>query len=334
MQGIERELARELAEKFEFDIKSVIPYRDTFIIDTGSGKKILKRTSMSPERVDFIHGAKEHLYKNGFKNIDRYICDESGKPFMDVNGEIFLITDFIEGRECNFLLREDMVKATKALALLHKASRGYTAEKVQSPWDETGKLPVNFTKRLEEIKKLKKAAKKGKSLFDFIFLQHVDYYYELGEETLKELNSSGYLKLCEESRREGIICHHDYMHSNIICSEAGLSVINFDFCCYELKIYDLSNLIRRKMRKCSWDLDEAGIIIDKYNEIEKIDDTDFLVMKLLIQFPQKFWRVTNKFYNSRRSWSEKIYIPKLQEVIDEIEPHRRFMERFDELKPK
>ena len=54
-------------------------------------------------------------------------------------------------------------------------------------------------------------------------------------------------------------------------------------------------------------------------------------MKLMLAFPQKFWRVVNRYYNSRRSWSERSYVTKLQEVIDEAEPHRKFMEEYAKL---
>lgn len=58
---------------------------------------------------------------------------------------------------------------------------------------------------------------------------------------------------------------------------------------------------------------------------------EFLVMKYILQFPQKFWRVANRFYNSRRSWSEKSFVSRLQEVVDEIEYHKQFIERYEDI---
>lgn len=329
-----QDIDREIVEKYDLNIASVSPYKDAYIIGCNKGKKVLRKVGLSSDRVGFVHDAKEHLYKNGFTNLDRYLCTLEGKPYVELNGSTYVISDFIDGKECNFSCREDVVKSSRALAALHKASRGFKPQVYLKTRDELGKLPFSFAKRLEEIKKLKKIAKKGKSKFDYLFLKYVDYFYDLGENTLEQLASSRYEELCEFTREAGIICHHDYTHTNILCSEKGVSVINFDFCCFELKVYDIANLLRRKMRKCNWDVKEAAVILREYQSIEALTEDDFQIMRLILQFPQKFWRVVNKFYNSRRSWSEKGYVSNLQEVIDELEPHRKFMEQYERLAGK
>lgn len=326
-----QDMDREITEKYGFNVSGVSPFKDAYIISSSAGRKIIKKTELSADRIEFVHGAKEHLAQNGFTGVDRYVCTVEGRPYIDVNGSYYTVTDFTEGRECNFSSREDVVKSSRALAELHKASRGYTPPPSLKIREELGKLPLYFGKRLEEIKKLKKIAKKGKSKFDYLFLQYVDFFYDTGERTIEELMNSRYTELCEYTRREGIFCHHDFTHNNIIYNDKKVTVINFDYCCFELKVYDIANLIRRKMRKCDWDMDEAVIMLREYQKIEKLTEDDFIIMRLMLQFPQKFWRVVNKFYNSKRSWSEKSYASKLQEVIDELGPHGRFMKRYDEL---
>jgi hypothetical protein len=52
-------------------------------------------------------------------------------------------------------------------------------------------------------------------------------------------------------------------------------------------------------------------------------------MKLILQFPQKFWRVGNRYYNSKRSWAERVFTEKLEEAIDEIDNHKKFLENYE-----
>lgn len=326
-----QELDKEISEKYNLDISGMSSFKETYIISSSKGRKVLKKTELSPDRIEFVHGAKEHLYNNGFVHLDRYLCTVEGKPYMEINGDHYVVSDFIEGRECNFASREDVIKASRALAQLHKASKGFILPVPLKTRDDLGKLPAYFGKRLEEIKKLKKVAKKGKSKFDYMFLQYVDYFYNLGEKTIEQLAVSKYVQLCEQTRKDGILCHHDYTHSNILCADKGITVVNFEFCCFELRVYDIANLLRRKMRKCDWDPREAEVILREYQSVEKLTEVELQIMKLILQFPQKFWRVANKFYNSKRSWSEKSYAAKLQEVVDELEPHKKFMEKYDEI---
>jgi len=326
-----QEAGSQAADKYGFEITSLTPFKDAYILNTPAGRKLLKKSLLSPERLLFVHGAKEHLFKNGFANTDRYLCTKDGLPYFEVGSDIYTLTDFIEGNECNFGDRGDIMLASRILANLHKASRGYAPPQNCIPRDDLGKLPFFYQKRLEEIKKLTKVAKKGRSKFDYMFLDCVDYFYSEGEEAISHFPDSRYGELVKAARQERGFCHHDYTHHNIVVSGSGITVVNFDFCCFELKAYDLANLLRRKMRKCNWDINEAGIIINEYRSIESLSSDEFILMKLMLQFPHKFWRIINKYYNSKRSWSERSFIIRLQEVIEESTYHRQFLSRFDSL---
>lgn len=325
------DIDREITDAFELDVKSAVPFRDFYIANTSSGKKIIKKTRLSAERIQFVHEAKEHLFKSGFQTIDRFLCTKEGYPYALSSGNCYTVSDIIEGKECNFDDKKDVIRASAALALLHKASAGYVPGVKATLQSDLGNMPGYFRKRLGEIKKLRKTADRRKSKFDYMYLDHVGYFCEIGERVLEELNRSSYQKLVEKCMQERSFCHHDFTHHNIILGDNKTSIVNFEFCCYELKIYDIANLLRRKMRKCNWDVSEARTILREYQKYGEITNEEFYVMKLMLQFPQKLWRVANRFYNSKRSWSEKGYIARLEEVIDEIKPLERFIERYDTL---
>ena len=327
MQGMDR----EIADNYGMEIRSIIPYKDTYMLNTSKGRKVLKKMPFSPERILFVHGAKEHLANNGFCDIDRYLGTLGNEPYVTFDNSNYVLTDYIEGHECSFDNDNDVQKAAMLLACMHRASRGYSAANGCKVQDDLGKLPTYFNKRLEDIKKHKKQAKRGKSKFDHLFLEYVDYFNNIGENAVMELAKSGYNKLVNRTREEGLFCHHDFTHDNIISGDNRLSIINFDYCCFELKVYDIANFIRRKMRKCNWGIEKAAMIIEGYCSVEPISSEEFFVMKLILQFPQKFWRVVNRYYNSRRSWSERSFVSKLQEVISETEPHKQFLEKYEKL---
>lgn len=324
MQGLDR----AIAVNYGLVIKNLVPYKDTWLAVTQQGRKILKKIQFSHERLKFVHGAKEHLIKRGFAGVDRFISTLSAEPYFTFNNSCYTLIDFIDGREINLDNDSDVKKAAIALAELHSASRGYIAPAGCKVQDDLGKLPFYFNKRLEDIKKLKKQAKKSTGRFDQLFLQYADYFIDIGEKTVLELAASNYGRLVEKTRNDGLFCHHDYTNHNIITDGERIFVTNFDYCCHELKVYDIANFIRRKMRKCGWDISKSEIIITAYNAKEKLDSDDIELMRIILQFPQKFWRVVNRYYNSRRCWSEKSFTGKLREVIDEAGPHKKFMEDY------
>ncbi|WP_265445938.1 CotS family spore coat protein [Acetivibrio straminisolvens] len=327
MQDIDKELSRI----YDFNIDKIYPLKNHYIIETSEGKKVLKNVNCSPERIMFVHGAKEHLYNNDFKNIDRYLYNKSGSPVSLINGGLYTVSEAVEGRECDFNNRDDVIRASKTLAMLHKASKGYIPPQNSIVRDDLGKLPEYFNKRLEEIKRTKKMAQREKGKFDYLILEYIDYFYELGEDALERIHNSMYFDVVKKTREDRLFCHHDYTHCNIICTDSETSVINFEYCSFELKVYDVANLLRRKMRKCNWDIDEAMVIIDAYTSIEPISKDEFEILKIMLQFPQKFWRVVNRYYNSRRIRREKSFVARFNEVIEEIEYHKKFLNEFNKI---
>jgi spore coat protein I len=324
MQGMDR----VVSEIFGLETRSLVPYKDTFMVVTSQGRKVVRKVPFSPERLLFVHGAKEHLAENGFKGIDRYLCTVDGQPCFSFDNNNYTLTDFIDGRECSFENDGDVKRAAVALAEMHRASRGYRAPGGCKVQDDLGKLPGYFSKRLDDIRKMKKQAKRGKGRFDQLFLEYVNYFCELGEGALEELNASGYDGLAERTKEEGLFCHHDYTHHNILLDAEKVTIVNFDYCCFELKVYDIANFIRRKMRKCEWDFSKTGLILDSYRAVEPLSNEELAVLKTILQFPQKFWRVVNRYYNSRRSWSERSFVARLQEVVDETGPHGEFIKQY------
>jgi CotS family spore coat protein len=326
------EIDKAIVENFGLDIKGVTAFKDTLILDTSVGKRVLKKTSLPGDKILFIHGAKEHLFRNDFTRLDRYLCTTHGEPWITVGDYNYTLSEYIDGRECSFENRSDLEDASKLLASMHKASRGYIPPENSTVHNELGRLPLSFQKRADEIKKLRKVAKKGKSKFDYLFLDYVDNFYDTAQDAINMISQSNYDIIADRAKTESsTLCHHDFTHSNLICNNSGMHITNFEFCCFELKVYDIANLIRRKMRRCNWDICEAKIILDNYRSIEEISEDDFFMMRIILQFPQKFWRVANKYYNSRRSWSEKNFILRLQEVIDEIAYLKPFLDKYDSL---
>lgn len=325
------ELQKEISQEFDLKVTNIIPFKDFFIIDSSVGKKILRKINFSPERIWFIHGAKEHLFRNNFCNIDRFICNKEGLPYLNVDDTYYTINEFIQGRECDFDKKEDVIKASIALAQMHISSRGYMPPEKCMVKDDLGNLPAQFLKRLEEMKRIKRVAQKEKGSLDYLILQYIEYFYNLGQDAVNLIIDSSYNDLVEKTRREKLFCHHDYTHSNIILNNNETHIINFSLCSFELKVYDIANLLRRKMRKCNWDIKEAKVIIDAYRSVEAITEEEFNVMKIMLQFPQKFWRVVNKYYNSRRCWRDRTFERNFEEVIKEIEYHKKFINKYDYL---
>lgn len=305
--------------------------RDIVRVDTDKGIKLIKKINFSDERVLFIHEFKEYLNIKGFKYTDRYSLALDGKPYVSVNGEAFVVTDWIDGRECDFNKAIDIKLATENLAVLHKYSLGFIPAENIKPRSELGNLPEILIKRVKELSKFKKVAQKSSSKVDYLFIKNIDYFIERGLSSLKIINSPVYFGLVEKSEKQKQVCHHDYSYHNVAFNkENNLYILNFDNCCYDISVYDIASFLRKVLGESEWSAEVAWNVINWYDAKNRLDIEQLIAITALLEFPQKFWRISNKYFNSRRSRLEIGYNNKLIQVIEEKDSFNNFLLKFKE----
>lgn len=299
---------------------------------------VLRPSELSAERLLFIHTALLHLASNGFAATDICVETKEGLPFFSTDDNIYTLTPLFSEGGYSFDNRNELGAAARLLAAMHLSGNGFTEEKAHRdlsvyalPYTVKcclGDTPTTFSRRLAELKRFRRVASKGGGLFDYTYLTVADYYCSLGDTLLKELSASPYEKLVSESRISGCFCHRDFTGHNTAKRPPIGVICNFENASIELPVYDVANLIRRRLRKCGWQAEDAEYILQNYNAVRPISPEEMSVLKILLQFPQKLWRVVNKYYNSKRGRHEKSSLSKLQEIINEKEPMSRFVKAF------
>ncbi len=325
------EVMRQVEPYYAFPFSEPVPYRDGFLIIKDTLTLHLKKAEGSCERVRFQHDVKEHLKKNGFPYTDEYVLTKEGLPYVLINEEPYTLSVKIQGQEASFENPVELAKSAIVLASMHLASRGahYDLDAYPFATRELGNLPLQFAHRINELKKFKKMAVKGKSMFDYAYAKCAGYFIEEGERTLEALQASQYEALVARTRAEQSLCHHDFTAHNVILAGKSTYLTGLENCCIELKEYDLANFIRRKMRRTGWSLPDAKYLLDHYRSVCSLCPEELDVLRILLRFPQKLWRIVNQYYNSRRSWCERSCLEKMSDVLAEKEPLNTFLEHFD-----
>ena len=290
----------------------------------------LQSTELSAERLLFIQTGILHLNENGFLHAEPFTKTKEGLPYGKTDTETFILRPYYPEPGFSFDDREEFRCAIGLLARMHLAGKGFTEslarkrlEAYQLPYTvkcSLGDAPETFSRRLAELKRFQKIAAKGKSDFDYQYARMADNYCRLGETLLDQLNRSAYQALVADGRREGCLCHRDFTGHNTVNRKPLPLITNFQDLAIELPVYDVANLLRRRLRKCNWEREEALFVLKTYNEHRRLSPEESEVLKILLQFPQKLWRVVNKYYNSKRGRYEKTGLAKLSEIEQERKP--------------
>jgi CotS family spore coat protein len=281
----------------------------------------------------FIYGAKEHLINNGFSNIDRYLMTEGGNPYVEYGDDLYVITEWVEGRECDFRNHYETMRSASTLARLHEASRGYELIDGAKLKSDLGRWHHLMTKRRDGLKKMKSMAENrlDKTEFDKIFIDNVDLYVGLANEAIETLNRSAYDEVVKNTLNEKIFCHHDYTYHNIILDrDDKVFVIDFDYCKYEVRSYDISSFLTKVLKRNAWTFELTTEIINEYNSVNPIMDDEYMVILAFLKFPQRLWRLANRYYYNESNWPDNTFLRKIREIIDEKDEYIDFVGQFED----
>lgn len=313
-----REYNPQIMKAFGLKAKNVKKAFGSHVCDTNKGLKLLKSINMPVERLLFIHSAKEHLYTQGFSNIDRYMVTDHGLPYFEYNKTIYVVKDWVEGEECDFSDEESVKWATENLACMHNASKGMKPMEGSQIWSRLGVIPDAFDKHYKELTYMYKKVRKwsGWNDFDILFIKNYSDYIDDAFEAKETIRESGYDDLVKVVADEGYFCHDKYTNHNLQIQDNRMMIINFDNCCYKLPLNDLVRFFEKVMRKSNWNCQLGFKIIEEYDKYRKMSNAELKVLYSLLLFPDKYWRLSNQHYNKRRHWMPKIYDVKMNELIE------------------
>lgn len=322
----------EIERQFNIKIESLKPNKGVYFLKTNQGDKCLKKINYGIQKLLFVYSAKEHLINNGFSRVDKYCLNIEGNPYAIVNEDIYTLSDWIEGRECDFHNKEDLINASKNLAYMHLASIGYEPPENSKLKTDLGRWHHLMEKRIKSFDKMRDMARKSskKSDFDFNYIKNMDFFKDVGRRAMNILQESSYLELCRLAEEEKGFCHHDYTYNNIVIDNNNeINIIDFDYCKREIKTFDISNYMIKVLKRNDWDFEFAKLIIDSYNSVFPLKEEEYKVLFAFLVFPQRFWRLCNRYYYNEVTWSETTFNNKMEELIEERE---KFMNLIDEFK--
>lgn len=306
-----------IAKEFGFKVNSYKPLRAVYIAETNKGPIIIKETDRDPDKLLYIHGMKEYLYENGFQSLDRYVIAQNGLPFTFQDNRVFVVEKVIEGRECSFTNPFDREGAVLALAELHKKGKGYHAPTGAFKRENYGRWDSTYLKKIDYLLGLREKVKekKKKDFFDNMFLEDVDFMIHMAWQAYDTLKGSDYQNICKKAKKEKWICHHDYTYHNIIIGKNNeVNIIDFDYSCHELPVYDLANYILKALKRFSFDIDMALRILNLYDCIHPINKEDLMLMLAIFEFPQRFWRISERYYEKKTDWSDDTFVDKYEDA--------------------
>lgn len=146
----------QILEQYPFEVKQTMKGRGAIICDTDQGLKILKEYRGSEGRAEFLYCLLEFLKEHGQERIDNIVKNKEEKVITcDIDGTVYMVRNWYEGRECDTKNREDILCAVKRLASLHKVLREIPLEIPEYLQVQDNTLLLENEKHTRELKKVR-----------------------------------------------------------------------------------------------------------------------------------------------------------------------------------
>ncbi|MBK1811516.1 CotS family spore coat protein [Clostridium sp. YIM B02505] len=324
----------EIERQFDIKIETLRPNKGIYYLKSNKGEKCLKRINYGAQKLLFVYGAKEHLIENGFNKVDRYELNIDGEPFALVNEDLYTLSQWIPGRECDFHNLDEVKIAAKTLALLHEATKGYDPPENSKLKSDLGRWPHLMEKRMKSLDKMRDMTRKKsqKSDFDLNYIKSMEFYKELSKRAHNVMQTSSYLDLCDIAENDKSFCHHDFTYHNIILGDDNeVYVIDFDYCKREIRAYDIANFMIKVLKRVDWNIEYAKAILESYSSVGNLKDEEYRVIFAFLLFPQRYWRLANRYYYNEVNWGQNTFNNKLEGIINEKEIYLKFIDEFKEM---
>ena len=96
----------------------------------------------------------------------------------------------------------------------------------------------------------------------------------------------------------------------------------------DIQIKDLYQFLRKVMEKNSWDQSLGFMIIDTYISVKPLSRDEKYYLYALLVFPEKFWKIANRYYNARKSWFSGVNYEKMCKLVKISEERKSFLNKY------
>lgn len=315
-------------EQYDISVIKTLRGRGAIIVETDQGYKRVMEYSGTYGRLEYMDKLLWYIWNSGFKNVDLVMKNKEGMLFSNDNGgDRFIITDWFYGNECDVKVPNNIYEGVQMLGKIHKI----TGEGFENCGLEnvpiTDDLIAEYEKHNQELKRVQGyiRGRKHKSEFEYDVLRHIEEYLDYGKMAAEDMKGSQYSRLEKEAVSRYSICHGNYNYHNIIFDKSKVAVVNFDRSGRGILIKDLYLFFRKVMEKHNWDIVIGHQVIDLYNKIRPIPEDEYNVFKIMLTYPEKYWKVVNHYYNGNKSWIPDKNMEKLKLIYYQQKKKEAFL---------
>ncbi len=313
-----------LFDQYEIEMNRTWKGRGAILCESDRGLLIMKEYAGPVEKVKFQDYLLNHINESGAVRVETILKTKEEELIVyDQDRVAYIVKTYCDGRECSHRDTQECGQAVRTLANLHKSSDLSGCEMLQG--QPVFRIEKEYEKHNRELKKVRKflREKSQKTDFEIYLMRHYDYFLDTALQITEELRYYAYE---EDSYGFPIVCHGDYQYHNIIQTEAGSMLVNFEKCVRDYPVRDLYLFLRKLLEKNNWSQTLGDMLLESYNREKPLTDRDYRQLYYRFAYPEKFWKIVNFYYNTGKAWIPDRNMEKIEKLFAQEREKQLFLE--------
>lgn len=314
--------ALSVLEQYDLDVKAVRKGRGNWIVNCREGEFVLKEYGGGENRARLQSQITTQIRETTGVLVQEIVPNKEGN-LLSKDGEenTYTIQTYMEGRECNIKEEKECESAVRTLACMHK---GMVFTK--KDWEVNSySLQKEFAKRNAELRRLRRYLKEKhrKNVFERFLSNSLPLFLEQAMEVEEDWEC--YESRCRKEQGEVTFCHGDYQHHNVWMNGNERMILQFEKFVPDLPCRDLYLFLRKLMEKYDWDVDMGKRILETYGNERQISLVEQISLMYRFEYPEKFWKIANYYFNGKKSFVPEKSMEKLEKVLEQEAAKKRFV---------
>lgn len=299
------EKAVSVFEQYDLGKEDLFKLRGNYGCVTPNGKYILQEYDYSEEKLVTISTLQKFL--GGHEILTEELVPNREGRFISVgeDGFGYYLKKFYDLEECNIKNEQHIVSATGVLAQFHKHCTLAGGIPAEAQGFHQGKNMLEaFEKHNKEIVNIRNyiQKRKNKNIFEQYLQGMIVEYYGQAVEAFERLKQSEYRQCYRQACSEKQLCIGNFNQHSIGFYKKTPVLLNLTKVHYAPKIHDLYDYLRKVLEKNDWEIQVGQNVLREYREKNVLEEKEIAILKILLSYPEKFWKIINYYYNSNKAW--------------------------------
>ncbi|MGI6684054.1 MAG: phosphotransferase [Bacillota bacterium] len=312
--------------QWRIKVSKVSRFGPVWKVKSKHGYFCFKRWKRRISHLLFAHHVIEELWQRGYSGTPRFIPTVQGKPYIEEEGDIYVLTRWM-GRPLKERSKREWVGAAKELAHFHNASENMILPPGIDGSYFSGRWLDRFPMRIEETRTLFAQFEHPQNVFEEEVLINASVVLGVAESAYERLLRSRYRCLSDNLYLCPRLCHGNIKGKNFTITEEGnVCIIDPDSFRFDLPVQDLASFFTSALSSMERSLSLANILFNSYDAIRQVEEDEMPILKALLMFPYDLCKLLQKYQEGGKS--PEAYLKKWNKELIRFSRHQYFLEQW------